>query len=450
MILTVPPIAGLFVVRLTTPGASAAAPGWRRPGPTRGPRPCRSGRASPSWKGARRESTRRRHRRGGLAGQRCAETLRRRGYEGAVTMVCAEPELPYDPTPALQGCASRGRRRRRASLSLPAWYADKQVELLLAERATALDPLARRLELASGRALGYGDLLIATGAAPRLAARARGVHQRSPAAHARRREAPARRAGARRPPGDRRRGLHRPGGGRDRGRRGRPRDHSGGDAAAAGRAAGRPIGRWLAELHAAAGVRVLLSAQLTGARGNGRVEELLLAGGRTVACDTVVVGVGRRAGRRLACRQRAGSGRESPPTPRAGPRSRTCTPPATSAEPSIRGAGCTRGPSTGTPPPGRAPRRRPRCSATTRSRRRCRASGAISTASGSSNVGHAEDADSVRVDGEPDACDFSVLYSRGGRPVAALTVGRPRELIALRRRIEDGHDVNTQPKEMAA
>jgi NADPH-dependent 2,4-dienoyl-CoA reductase/sulfur reductase-like enzyme len=65
-------------------------------------------------------------------------------------------------------------------------------------------------------------------------------------------------------------------------------------------------------------------------------------------------------------------------------------------------------------------------------------------------VGYAEDADSVRVDGEPDDCDFSVLYSRGDRPVAALTVGRPRELIALRRLIEDGNDVTTQPEEMAA
>jgi 3-phenylpropionate/trans-cinnamate dioxygenase ferredoxin reductase subunit len=36
---------------------------------------------------------------GGLAAQRCAETLRRRGYEGAVRVVCAEPEPPYDRPP---------------------------------------------------------------------------------------------------------------------------------------------------------------------------------------------------------------------------------------------------------------------------------------------------------------------------------------------------------------
>jgi NADPH-dependent 2,4-dienoyl-CoA reductase/sulfur reductase-like enzyme len=36
---------------------------------------------------------------GGLAGQRCAETLRRRGYEGPVRIDCAEAERPYDRPP---------------------------------------------------------------------------------------------------------------------------------------------------------------------------------------------------------------------------------------------------------------------------------------------------------------------------------------------------------------
>ena len=36
---------------------------------------------------------------GGLAAQRCAETLRRRGYEGRVRIVCAEPDPPYDRPP---------------------------------------------------------------------------------------------------------------------------------------------------------------------------------------------------------------------------------------------------------------------------------------------------------------------------------------------------------------
>ena len=36
---------------------------------------------------------------GGLAAQRCAEALRRAGYDGPVRMICAEPRRPYDRPP---------------------------------------------------------------------------------------------------------------------------------------------------------------------------------------------------------------------------------------------------------------------------------------------------------------------------------------------------------------
>ena len=55
---------------------------------------------------------------------------------------------------------------------------------------------------------------------------------------------------------------------------------------------GVALGRWFAELHREEGARVLTGALLEGARGNGRVEELLLADGTAIECDAVVVGVG--------------------------------------------------------------------------------------------------------------------------------------------------------------
>jgi 3-phenylpropionate/trans-cinnamate dioxygenase ferredoxin reductase subunit len=36
---------------------------------------------------------------GGLAAQRCAETLRRRGHDGRVRMICGQPGLPDDRPP---------------------------------------------------------------------------------------------------------------------------------------------------------------------------------------------------------------------------------------------------------------------------------------------------------------------------------------------------------------
>ena len=57
---------------------------------------------------------------GGLAAQRCAETLRRRGYEAPVRIVCAEPEPPYDRPPLSKGVLAGSRRRRRGRLPRPA------------------------------------------------------------------------------------------------------------------------------------------------------------------------------------------------------------------------------------------------------------------------------------------------------------------------------------------
>ena len=47
-----------------------------------------------------------------------------------------------------------------------AWYAEKEVEVLLGTPASGLDAGARRLALADGRVLGYEDLVIATGMRP--------------------------------------------------------------------------------------------------------------------------------------------------------------------------------------------------------------------------------------------------------------------------------------------
>ena len=43
---------------------------------------------------------------GGLAAQRCAETLRKRGYAPPVRIVCAEAEAPYDRPPLSKDVAA--------------------------------------------------------------------------------------------------------------------------------------------------------------------------------------------------------------------------------------------------------------------------------------------------------------------------------------------------------
>ncbi len=104
---------------------------------------------------------------GGLSAQRCAETLRRAGYEGRVRMVCGEPHAPYDRPPLSKGVLAGAQAEEGLGLRPPTWYRDHAVELLLGTRAAALDCTRRTVTLADGQALGYEQLLIATGSRPR-------------------------------------------------------------------------------------------------------------------------------------------------------------------------------------------------------------------------------------------------------------------------------------------
>jgi hypothetical protein len=50
-------------------------------------------------------------------------------------------------------------------------------------------------------------------------------------------------------------------------------------------------------------------------------------------------------------------------------------------------------------------------------------------------LGHAQLADALAVDGDPRANDFIATYTRDGRLVAALIVGRPRAVGEIRERL---------------
>ena len=104
---------------------------------------------------------------GGLAGSRTVEALRAAGYRGRLTLVGAEPHLPYDRPPLTKAVLSGG----VSDTTLPVPYADLDVELLLHRRATGLGDGV--LETDGGR-LDFDRLVVATGSAPlRLPGRGR-------------------------------------------------------------------------------------------------------------------------------------------------------------------------------------------------------------------------------------------------------------------------------------
>jgi NADPH-dependent 2,4-dienoyl-CoA reductase/sulfur reductase-like enzyme len=102
-----------------------------------------------------------------LAGLRAAEALRDDGFDGAVTMVGAEPHLPYDRPPLSKKVLSGEWEPERSALRRPEEFEKLELRLRLGVRATSLDTANRRVGLDDGDGLAYDGLIIATGAAVR-------------------------------------------------------------------------------------------------------------------------------------------------------------------------------------------------------------------------------------------------------------------------------------------
>jgi 3-phenylpropionate/trans-cinnamate dioxygenase ferredoxin reductase component len=103
----------------------------------------------------------------GHAGFQVAASLREEGFEGAVRLLSAEPHLPYQRPPLSKAFLKGAMEADGLPLRAAQFYLDKQVDLLLGADAIRIDRKARRVELASGRLLDYGHLVLATGAKQR-------------------------------------------------------------------------------------------------------------------------------------------------------------------------------------------------------------------------------------------------------------------------------------------
>ena len=357
---------------------------------------------------------------GGLAGQRCAETLRRGGYEGRIRMLCGEPHAPYDRPPLSKAVLAGAEAEDGLGLRPAAWYASSGVELLLGARAEALDCTRRIVTLDDGQALGYEQLLIATGSRPRRLALLDGFRN----VHTLRTLDDARALRAALAEGGR---LVIVGAG-----------FIGQEVAVAAARAGvrttmveaadaplaallgPAVGTWFADLHRSEGVDVILGASVADATGADRVERLTLRGGRRLACDHVLVAIG--VDRHLAWLN--GSGLD-PAVLRIGADGHTGAPGVFAAGDATGGGHWESAARQGV--------------AAARAMLGL-ASPRPAVASFWSDLydtrvhylGHARGADATTVDGDPAERDFSVTFSRGGAPVAVLLVGRPHDLPSAR------------------
>ncbi len=116
----------------------------------------------------------------GHGGAQAAIALRMAKFDGSLLMIGDEPDLPYERPPLSKDYLSGKRDFDRILIRPPGFWADRRIEILTDARVVAVDPSAKTVTLRTGEAIGYGQLVWATGGrARRLAcsgAHLRGVH----------------------------------------------------------------------------------------------------------------------------------------------------------------------------------------------------------------------------------------------------------------------------------
>lgn len=221
----------------------------------------------------------------GAAGTKAAESLRQRGYDGALTLVTADVHPPY-ARPPLSKVYLRGQLElEKFFLALP-----EELDLRLDTRVVDVDTAGSEVVLDGGQRLPYDRLLLAPGAEPRrLDSDLEGIHYLrnvgdSDAIRDRAKQAGhvvvvgAGFIGSEVAASLRQLGLDVTlvEGGR------LPLEH----------VFGPEIGTFYRDLHVAEGVNVLTEARLAGFEGNGSVHAVRLEDGRRIEADFAVVGIG--------------------------------------------------------------------------------------------------------------------------------------------------------------
>jgi 3-phenylpropionate/trans-cinnamate dioxygenase ferredoxin reductase component len=228
-----------------------------------------------------------------LAGAKAAETLRQEGFDGRVVLVGEEPVRPYERPPLSKDYLRGEAGLDKVFVHAESFYADHDIDLRLSTAVTSLDLSGRTVALDSDERIAFDEVLLTTGATPRRlslpGAELDGIHYLrqltdSDALHAAITSstrvvvigagwigcevaASARQLGA--------------------------------NVAIAEplqfpleRVLGPELGRFFRDVHADHGVEFHLGVGVSELRGQGRVEEVVLADGTVLAADVVVAGIG--------------------------------------------------------------------------------------------------------------------------------------------------------------
>jgi apoptosis-inducing factor 3 len=103
---------------------------------------------------------------GGAAGNAAAETLRREGYAGGITLISADDSRPCDRPNLSKGYLAGTASDASNPLRTAEFYAQHGIDLQLSMRVVSIDTASRHVQLDHGGRVVYDALLLATGAEP--------------------------------------------------------------------------------------------------------------------------------------------------------------------------------------------------------------------------------------------------------------------------------------------
>ncbi len=230
----------------------------------------------------------------GHAGAQAVIALRQNGFEGSILMIGRDAVPPYERPPLSKEYLAGEKPFERMLIRPAAFWAERDIALMLETAVTKVDPAEKLLTVAGGETVGYGTLIWAAGGdARRLSCP--GAHLGG--IHTLRDKVDADVLAAELAAGARRAVVI--GGG-----------YIGLEAAAVlrkldrevtlvemeqrllSRVAGEDLSAFYESEHRAHGVDVRLGAQVEAIEGEKRVSGVRLAGGETIACELVVAGIG--------------------------------------------------------------------------------------------------------------------------------------------------------------
>jgi 3-phenylpropionate/trans-cinnamate dioxygenase ferredoxin reductase subunit len=228
-----------------------------------------------------------------LAGGSAAAALREGGFEGEITLIGAEKQLPYNRPPLSKGYL-RGQDKFEDQLVNPAaFYTEQRIGLRLGVRATAIDPGRKLVALEGGETVPYDRLLVTTGGRNRTLTTPGGdlpgifqLRTVEDCDRIRAAATPGRRAvviglgfiGSEVTASLRQMGVE--------------VTAVDGNPVPLARVLGPEVGAVLAAIHREKGAELVLEDAVAAFEGAGRVERVRTKKGRVLACDFVVAGIG--------------------------------------------------------------------------------------------------------------------------------------------------------------